>query len=48
MQKLNKTDRITLQILKAEHRELTLCEIAEKAGETPEKIKKSLWKLFEL
>ena len=48
MQKINKTDRITLQILKTEHKELTLQEIAEKAGETPEKIKKSLWKIFEL
>ena len=48
MRKLNKTDRLTLQILKTEHRELTLQEIAEKAGETPEKIQKSIWKLFEL
>jgi DNA-binding Lrp family transcriptional regulator len=48
MQKLDKTDILTLQILKTEHRELTLQEIAEKTGETPEKIKSSLWKLFNL
>jgi predicted transcriptional regulator len=48
MQKLNKTDIKTVLILETEHKELTLHEIAEKTGETPEKIKKSLWKLFEL
>jgi len=48
MQKLSKTDRKTLLILTSEHKELTLQEIAAKTGETPEKIKKSLWKLFEL
>jgi DNA-binding Lrp family transcriptional regulator len=48
MQKLTKIDRKTVLVLETEHRELTLNEIAEKTGETPEKIKKSLWKLFEL
>jgi hypothetical protein len=48
MQKLNKTDRKTVLVLETEHKELTLNEIAEKTGETPEKIKKSLWKLFEI
>ena len=46
--KLNKTDRITLLILKKENRELDLQEIADKVGETQEKIENSISKLFEL
>ena len=47
MVKLNKTDNNVLSALKSEGKELTLQEIAEKTGETPKKIFKSLRKLFE-
>ena len=46
MHKLNHTDEVTLKILQMENRELTVQEIAEKAGECPEKIQKSLQKIF--
>lgn len=48
VQKLNRTDKNTLHILRTEGKELTIHEIAEKAGATQEQIKKSLWKLFQL
>jgi DNA-binding Lrp family transcriptional regulator len=47
MVKLNKTDKIILETLKVESRELTLQEIAEKIGESPKKTFKSLRKLFQ-
>ena len=47
MVKLNKTDQLILSTLKTEGKELTLQEIADKTGETPKKIFKSLRKLFE-
>ena len=46
--KLDKTDRITLLILKTDHGELDLQELADKVGETQEKIETSISKLFEL
>jgi len=46
MVKLNKTDQLVMNALK-EGKELTLQEIADKTGETPKKIFKSLRKLFE-
>jgi DNA-binding Lrp family transcriptional regulator len=45
--KLNKTDEKVVATLQAEVNELTLQEIAEKTGETPKKVFKSLKKLFE-
>lgn len=48
MAKLNKTDETVIKILKTEGKELTLQEIANKTGETPKKILRSLWKLFEI
>jgi DNA-binding transcriptional regulator GbsR (MarR family) len=47
MVKLNKTDEKVVAALKAEHKELTLQELADKTGETPKKIFRSLRKLFE-
>jgi predicted transcriptional regulator len=47
MVKLNKTDKLVINTLKTENKELTLQEITEKTGETPKKIFKSLRKLFE-
>ena len=44
--KLNKTDQLVVDTLK-EGKELTLQEIAEKTGEKPKKIFRSLRKLFE-
>jgi predicted transcriptional regulator len=44
--KLNKTDELVIAALK-EGGELTLQEIAEKTGETPKKVFRSLRKLFE-
>jgi predicted transcriptional regulator len=44
--KLNKTDELVIAALK-EGRELTLQEIAEKTGEKPKKVFRSLRKLFE-
>ena len=46
MVKLNKIDELVLTALK-EGGELTLQEIAEKTGESPKKLFKSLRKLFE-
>jgi predicted transcriptional regulator len=46
MVKLNKIDELVLAALK-EGGELTLQEIAEKTGESPKKLFKSLRKLFE-
>jgi len=46
MVKLNKTDELVIAALK-EGKELTLQEIAEKTGENPKKIFRSLRKLFE-
>lgn len=45
MVKLNKTDQLIVEALKSG--ELTLQEIADKTGEKPKKIFKSLRKLFE-
>ena len=45
MVKLNKTDKLIIDALK--DGELTLQEIADKTGEKPKKIFKSLRKLFE-
>ena len=47
MVKLNKTDEKVVATLKAEGKELSLQELAEKSGETPKKIFRSLKKLFE-
>jgi predicted transcriptional regulator len=46
MVKLNKTDELVIAALK-EGKELTLQEIAEKTGESSQKVFKSLRKLFE-
>jgi predicted transcriptional regulator len=45
MVKLNKTDQLVIDVLK--NGELTLNELADKTGETPKKVFKSLRKLFE-
>jgi predicted transcriptional regulator len=45
--KLNKTDEEVYQTLKTEGKELTLQELADKTGESPKKIFRSLRKLFE-
>ena len=45
--KLNKTDELIVKTLKTEGKELTLQELADKTGETPKKIFRSLRKLFE-
>ncbi len=47
MHKLSRIDEMTLKILRMTNRELTVKEIADKVGETPEKIQKSLRRLFE-
>jgi DNA-binding IclR family transcriptional regulator len=47
MVKLNKTDELVIAALKPAGTELTLQEIAEKTGENPKKVFKSLRKLFE-
>lgn len=46
MVKLNKTDQLVINALK-EGKELTLQEIADKIGESPKKVFRSLRKLFE-
>jgi DNA-binding IclR family transcriptional regulator len=46
MVKLNNTDELIIAALK-EGRELTLQELAEKTGESPKKVFRSLRKLFE-
>ncbi|HSQ48396.1 MAG TPA: winged helix-turn-helix transcriptional regulator [Candidatus Deferrimicrobiaceae bacterium] len=45
--KLNKNDEKIVTTLQAEGKELTLQELADKSGETPKKIFRSLKKLFE-
>jgi len=47
MVKLNKTDEKVVAALKGEGDELTLRELADKTGESPKKIFRSLRKLFE-
>ena len=47
MVKLNKTDEKVVAALKAGGSELTLQELADKTGESPKKIFRSLRKLFE-
>jgi len=44
--KLSEVDLKILEVLKTENKELTLKEIASETGEKPQKIAKSLWKLF--
>ena len=44
--RLSKIDLKILKVLKTENKELTLKEIASETGEKPQKIAKSLWKLF--
>jgi predicted transcriptional regulator len=44
--KLNKTDELVMAALK-EGKELTLQELADRTGESPKKVFKSLRKLFE-
>jgi hypothetical protein len=43
---LDEIDLKVMKLLQTEGKELTLKEIAAKTGETPQKIVKSLWKLF--
>ena len=43
---LNKIDQKVIDVLQKETKVLTLQEIANKTGEAPQKIAKSLWKLF--
>ena len=45
--KLNKVDELVVSTLKDAGKGLTLVEIAEKTGESPKKVYKSLRKLFE-
>jgi DNA-binding Lrp family transcriptional regulator len=45
--KLNKVDELVVSTLKNAGKGLTLAEIAEKTGESPKKVYKSLRKLFE-
>lgn len=45
--KLNKTDEQIIKTLKTEGKELNLQELADKTGENPKKIFRSLRKLFE-
>ncbi len=45
--KLNKTDELVIKTLKAEGKELSLQELADKTGEPSKKVFKSLKKLFE-
>ena len=47
MFKLNKTDKLILETLKSQTKELTLEEIADKIGEPSKKTFKSLRKLFQ-
>lgn len=44
--RLSKIDVKILKVLKTENKELTISEIANEIGEKPQKIAKSLWKLF--
>ena len=43
---LSKIDQKVIEVLQKETKTLTLQEIANKTGEAPQKIAKSLWKLF--
>jgi hypothetical protein len=43
---LNKIDQKVIDVLQKETKVLTLQEIANKTGEAPQKIAKSIWKLF--
>ena len=43
---LDEIDLKVMKLLQTEKKEITLKEIASKTGETPQKITKSLWKLF--
>ncbi len=45
-QSLNEIDLKIMELLQTEKKELTLKEIVAKTGEAPQKIVKSLWKLF--
>jgi DNA-binding Lrp family transcriptional regulator len=45
--KLNKVDELVVSTLQDAGKGLTLAEIAEKSGESPKKVYKSLRKLFE-
>jgi len=47
MMKLNKIDEAVVKTLKAEGKELSLQEIADKSGQTSKAVFKSLRKLFE-
>ncbi len=44
--KLSEVDLKVLDVLKTENKELTLKEISSETGEKPQKVAKSLWKLF--
>ncbi len=44
--KFSEVDLKILDVLKTENKELTLKEIASETGEKPQKVAKSLWKLF--
>jgi len=43
---LSKIDQKVIEVLQKETKTLTLQEIANKTGEAPQKIAKSLWRLF--
>jgi hypothetical protein len=43
---LSKIDQKVIAVLQKETKTLTLQEIANKTGEAPQKIAKSLWRLF--
>ena len=43
---LSKIDQKVIEVLQKETKTLTLQEIATKTGEAPQKIAKSVWKLF--
>ena len=47
MVKLNKTDKLVINTLKTEGKELTLQEIVDKTGQPSKKTFRSLRKLFE-
>ena len=43
---LSKIDQKVIEVLQKETKTLTLQEISNKTGEAPQKIAKSLWRLF--
>ena len=47
MVKLNKTDKLVINTLKTEDKELTLQEIVDRTGQSSKKTFRSLRKLFE-